>query len=109
MDARWTKLNNATFYGYKNHVKSDTKTKLIEKFEVTDASVHDSQPIEKLLTEKDGGQPFYVDCAYTGAEQDKIYEKKKVVNKVNEKGYSNKPLTEEQKQTIKRNRKHGQG
>ena len=35
--------------------------------------------------------------AYTGQEQDKIYEKKKVVNMVNEKGYRNKPLTEEQK------------
>jgi len=97
VDARWTKKNNATFYGYKNHVKSDTKTKLIEKFEVTDASVHDSQPIEKLLTEKDKGQPFYADSAYTGEEQDKIYDKKKVINKVNEKGYRNKPLTEEQK------------
>jgi|SRR5665647_2353738 len=97
VDARWTKKNNAVFFGYKNHVKSDTKTKLIEKFEVTNASVHDSQPIEKLLTEKDEGQPFYADSAYTGEEQDKIYEKKKVVNKVNEKGYRNKPLTEEQK------------
>ncbi len=97
VDARWTKKNNSTFYGYKNHVKSDTKTKLIEKYEVTDASVHDSQPIEELLTEKDKGQPFYADSAYTGEEQDKIYKKKKIVNKVNEKGYRNKPLTEEQK------------
>jgi IS5 family transposase len=97
VDARWTKKNNAVFYGYKNHIKSDTKTKLIEKFEVTDASVHDSQPVEKLLTEKDEGQPFYADSAYTGEEQDKIYDKKKVINKVNEKGYRNKPLTEEQK------------
>jgi transposase, IS5 family len=97
VDARWTKKNNSTFYGYKNHVKSDTKTKLIEKYEVTDASVHDSQPIEELLTEKDEGQPFYADSAYTGEEQDKIYKKKKIINKVNEKGYRNKPLTEEQK------------
>lgn len=96
-DARWTKKNNAVFYGYKNHIKSDTKTKLIEKFEVTDASVHDSQPVEGLLEEKDAGQPFYADSAYTGQEQEKIYEKKKVVSMVNEKGYRNKPLTEEQK------------
>jgi len=41
VDARWTKKNNATFYGYKNHVKADTRTKLIEKYIVTDASVHD--------------------------------------------------------------------
>jgi len=96
-DARWVKKNEVVFYGYKNHIKSDTKTKLIEKFEVTDASVHDSQPVEGLLEEKDAGQPFYADSAYTGEEQDKIYEKKKVVNMVNEKGYRNKPLTEEQK------------
>jgi len=96
-DARWVKKNEVVFYGYKNHIKSDTKTKFIEKFEVTDASVHDSQPVEGLLEEKDAGQPFYADSAYTGEEQDKIYEKKKVVNMVNEKGYRNKPLTEEQK------------
>jgi IS5 family transposase len=97
INARWTKKNNSTFYGYKNHVKSDTKTKLIEKFEVTDASVHDSQPVEALLTEKDEGQPFYADSAYTGEEQEKVYKKKKVINRVNEKGYRNKPLTDEQK------------
>jgi IS5 family transposase len=100
-DARWVKKNEVVFYGYKNHIKSDTKTKLIEKFEVTDASVHDSQPVEGLLEEKDAGQPFYADSAYTGEEQDKIYEKKKVVNMVNEKGYRNKPLTEEQKENNK--------
>ena len=97
IDARWTKKNHTTFYGYKNHIKSDTKTKLIEEFEVTDASVHDSQATEKLLTEKDKGQPLYADSAYTGEEQEKVYKKKKVINKVNEKGYRNKPLTEEQK------------
>ena len=97
IDARWTKKNNTTFYGYKNHIKSDTKTKLIEEFEVTDASVHDSQATEKLLTEKDEGQPLFADSAYTGEEQEKVYTKKKVINKVNEKGYRNKPLTEEQK------------
>src|SRR6056297_248987 len=97
INARWTKKNNSTFYGYKNHVKSDTKTKLIEKFEVTDASVHHSQPVGGLLTEKDEGQPFYADSAYTGEEQEKVYKKKKVINRVNEKGYRNKPLTDGQK------------
>ena len=53
--------------------------------------------IEQLLTDKDNGQSFYADSAYTGEEQEKIYKKKKVINKINEKGYRNKPLTEEQK------------
>ena len=97
VDARWTKKNNTVFYGYKNHIKADTKTKLIEEYIVTDASVHDSQAIEKLLTEKDKNQPLYADSAYTGEDQEKIYKKKEVISKVHEKGYRNKPLTETQK------------
>ena len=96
VDARWTKKNNTTFYGYKNHIKADTKTKLIEKYIITDASVHDSQPVGELLTENDKNQPLYADSAYTGEEQEKIYNKKEVINKVHEKGYRNKPLTESQ-------------
>jgi transposase, IS5 family len=101
INARWTKKNNTVYFGYKNHVKADTKTKLIEQYTVTDASVHDSQVIEQLLTENDQGQPLYADSAYTGEDQEKVYKKKKVINKINEKGYRNKPLTEEQKASNK--------
>ncbi|MDP2160270.1 MAG: IS5 family transposase [Flavobacterium sp.] len=97
IDARWTKKNNITFYGYKNHVKSDTKTKFIKKFKVTTASVHDSQVIEYLLTEEDEGQTLHADSAYTGEIQEQVYIEKKIINKVNEKGSRNKPLTDEQK------------
>jgi len=101
VDARWTKKNNTVFYGYKNHIKADTKTKLIEEYIVTDASVHDSQAIEQLLTENDKNQPLYADSAYTGEDQEKIYKKKEVISKVHEKGYRNKPLTETQKASNK--------
>jgi len=97
IDARWTKKNNETFYGYKNHAKVDTKSKFIDNYEVTDASVHDSQTLDDLLTEEDEGQDFYADSAYTGEEQEKVIDKYKMKNKVNEKGYRNKPLTDEQK------------
>ena len=56
-----------------------------------------SQAMEQLLTEKDEGQPLYADSAYTSEDQGKVYKKKKVINKINEKGYRNKPLTETQK------------
>jgi IS5 family transposase len=55
IDARWTKKNNETFFGYKNHVKADGKSKFIATYEVTDASVHDSQPTEALLRDSDKG------------------------------------------------------
>lgn len=36
-DARWTKKNNQTYYGYTNHVKADLGSKLIDNYTVTDA------------------------------------------------------------------------
>lgn len=78
-------------------MKADTKTKLIKKYAVTDASVHDSQVIDELLDCTDKGQEFYADSAYTGKGAEEIYAEKEVVNRVNEKGYRNKPLTEDQK------------
>ncbi|NCP85226.1 MAG: IS5 family transposase [Bacteroidetes bacterium] len=97
IDAKWTKKNNETFYGYKNHAKVDNKGKFINKYVVTDASVHDSQAIEGLLDEKDKDQDLYADSAYTGEEQEKTIAKYEMNNKVHEKGYRNKPLTEQQK------------
>lgn len=97
IDARWTKKNNEIFYGYKNHAKVDTKSKFINSFAVTDASVHDSQALDDLLNKNDDGQDLHADSAYTGEEQEKTISKYKFKNKVHEKGYRNKPLTEEQK------------
>lgn len=97
IDARWTKKNGETFFGYKNHAKVDTKSKFINTYTVTDASVHDSQALDDLLTEKDKDQDLHADSAYTGEEQDKIIEQYEMKNKVHEKGYRNRPLTEQQK------------
>lgn len=102
IDARWTKKNNQVFYGYKDHVKVDEKSKLILSYEVTDASVHDSQTLEDLLTKKDKGQPLFADSAYTGEEQEGVIKKVGMINRVHEKGYKNKPLTKRQ---MKSNRK----
>jgi len=98
IDARWTKKNGETLYGYKNHAKVDSKSKFIDNYKVTDASVHDSQALEDLLEEDDKGQEFYADSAYTGKDQEKVIDKYEMKNKVHEKGYKNKPLTDEQKE-----------
>jgi len=97
IDARWTKKNGETFYGYKNHAKVGTKSKFINTYTVTDAAVHDSQALDDLLTEKDKDQDLHADSAYIGEEQDKTIAKYEMKNKVHEKGYRNKPLTEQQK------------
>ena len=90
---------HSPFYGYKNHAKVDTKSKFINTYIVTDASVHDSQALEDLLDKKDEGQELHADSAYTGEQQETTIEKYKMKNKVHEKGYRNAPLTVEQKAT----------
>ena len=77
----------------------DNKHKFIDTYTTTTASVHDSQALDDLLTEKDEGQNLWADSAYTGEEQENIIKKYKVNNKVHEKGYKNRPLTQTQKES----------
>lgn len=101
-DARWTKKDGVSYYGYKNHAKCDEKSKFITGYKVTDASVHDSGPTSGLLNKEDEDQDFYADSAYTGEALHKEWtEKKKMKLKIIEKGYKNKPLTDQQKATNK--------
>lgn len=101
VDARWTKKNNQSYFGYKNHAKVDNVHKFIDTYATTDASVHDSQVLDTVLTEKDQGQDLWADSAYTGQEQENTMKKYKVKNKVHQKGYKNSPLTEVQKESNK--------
>lgn len=100
VEARWTKKGEEVHYGYKDHVKADKTTKLIEDYEVTDASVHDSQPMGDLVEEGDG--TVHADSAYVGEAIETILEGKGVKGEICEKGYRNHPMTAAQK---KRNRK----
>jgi len=100
IDARWTKKNNETHYGYKDHVKADAATKLITGFEVTDASVHDSNMLDKLINDED--KVVYADSAYRSEAQEERLAEAGIKSKIMEKGFRNKPLTKTQ---ITRNKK----
>ena len=67
-DARWTKKHGKSFFGYKNHVNADAKHKLIRRYEVTDAAVHDSQALDALLTKGNTSTDVFADSAYRSAE-----------------------------------------
>ena len=99
VDARWTKKNEESYYGYKNHVKANQRTKLIAKYEVTDASVHDSQVLELLV--EGGDEVLYADSAYRSEKISSLLEAKGIANRIHEKGHRNHPLTEEQKASNK--------
>ncbi len=62
-DARWTKKRDVRYYGYKNHVNVDARHKLIRRYTVTDASVHDSQVIDELLDPSNTNADVYGDSA----------------------------------------------
>ncbi len=95
-DARWTKKNGQSFYGYKNHVKVDSKSKIIKSYMVTSANVHDSQELEGLLDSCDVGQPVYADSAYRSDEIERMLKKKNLKSRIHEKGHRNHPLTKTQ-------------
>lgn len=103
VDARWAKKNDETHYGYKDHVKVDSKSKLITKYTVTAASVHDSQELANLVDNKDNA--LYADSAYVGPKIENCLNKKNIQNNICEKGYRNVELTNKQKKDNKRKSK----
>jgi len=97
VDARWAKKNNEKYFGYKDHIKIDKESKIITCFDVTSANVHDSQCVAGLIDEND--EEMWLDSAYTGKETEeeiRSYNSALILH-INEKGYRNKPLTDEQK------------
>ncbi len=66
VQARWTKKNNQSHFGYKNHIKVDAASKLIVDYGVTPANVHDSQMYDELLDGTD--EVVFGDSAYIGQE-----------------------------------------
>jgi len=101
-DARWTKKDNKSYFGYKNHIKADGKSKIILEYQVTPANRHDSQILEPLLEKEDKHKKLYADSAYKSDDIDQKLVKRKIKNMIIEKSYRNSPLTKSQ---IARNKK----
>src|SRR3954447_25717993 len=64
VDARWTKKHGKSYFGYKNHVTIDRKHKLMRRYTVTDAAVHDSQRLDALLDPHNTASDVWADTAY---------------------------------------------
>ena len=70
MDARWTKKHGKSHYGYKNHVNVDRKHKLVRRWHVSDAAMHDSQAVDHLLMRGNTGSGVWADAAYRSEEME---------------------------------------
>ncbi|MDQ8196194.1 IS5 family transposase [Coraliomargarita sp. SDUM461004] len=72
LDARWTTKSGHPYFGYKNHIKVDWKSKLIERWGVTAANTHGWLMLDWLRG-------------------------KGIAPQINERAYRGRPLTQEQK------------
>ena len=97
-DARWTKKHGKSHYGYKNHVNVDRRHKLVRRYQVTDAAVHDSQVVEEILDADNTASDVWADSAYRSAEIEAKLKDKGLKSRVHRKGRRNKPLSAREKQ-----------
>jgi transposase, IS5 family len=97
-DARWTKKNDVSHFGYKNHICIDVEYKFIRTYEVSDASVHDSKILGQVLDGENESDKIWADSAYRSTTIESILEDMKFESHIHERGYRNNPLTESQKE-----------
>jgi IS5 family transposase len=96
-DARWTKKHGRSHYGYKNHVNVDRRHKLVRRYQVTPASVHDSQALEDLLDPDNTASDLWADSAYRSAEMEAKLAEKGLKSRIHRKAHRGKPLSEREK------------
>lgn len=97
-DARWTKKNGKSFFGYKNHISVDVKHKLIRRFKVTSAEVHDSNVLDELLDEGNTSRDIWGDSAYRSKERVDDLRIKGYREHLQRKGCRNRTLTAKEQQ-----------
>ena len=95
-DARWTKKNGQSFFGYKNHVNVDAKHKLIRRYEVTDAAVHDSQALDALLSKDNTSSDVFADSAYRSAEAETKLKARGFRSRIHRRAHRNHSLSDAQ-------------
>src|SRR3990172_7989384 len=102
LDARWTQKRGQNYFGYKDHVNVDAKHKLIRKYTVTPAHVHDSVELEGLLDPWNTAGVVYGDSAYGSHEKEEKLGELGYVFRFNRKGHRGHPLTDGQKRRNRR-------
>jgi len=92
-DARWIKKHGKSHYGYKNHVNVDRRHKLVRRYKVTDAAVHDSQIVEDILDPDNTASEVWADSAYRSALIEAKLAEKGLNSRIHRKSHRNKPLS----------------
>jgi transposase, IS5 family len=94
VDARWTKKHGKSYFGYKNHVTIDRKHKLMRRYTVTDAAVHDSQKLDDLLDPHNTASDVWADTAYRSKETEEKLAEKGLRSRIHRRASRGKPLSQ---------------
>src|SRR3954453_20033132 len=94
VDARWTKKDDKSYFGYKNHVNIDRKHKLMRRYTVTDAAVHDSQQLEAILDPSNTASDVWADTAYRSKESEEKLADKGLRSRIHRRASRGKPLSQ---------------
>ena len=98
LDARWTKKNGQSHYGYKNHINIDRRYKLVRAYAVTDAARHDSQELQAVLDPSNTASDIWADSAYRSAEIEAMLQEKGLRSHIHRKAVRGRALTKREKQ-----------
>lgn len=104
-DARWTKKHGRSYFGYKNHINIDAKYKLIRRYGVSDASVHDSREFSCLLDKTNTSRNVFADSAYRSADIEAALKVQGLKSRIHRRATRSHPLSAVQK---KANRKRSE-
>ena len=92
-DARWTRKQGKSHYGYQNHVNVDRKHKLVRRWHVGDAARHGSKAVDHLLMCGDTGAGVWADAAYRSEDMEGKLRDRKLKSHIHRKGKRGRPLT----------------
>ena len=104
-DARWTKKHGRSYFGYKNHINVDARYKLIRRYGVSDASVHDSREFNCLLDKTNTSRNVFADSAYRSADIEAALKVRGLKSRIHRRATRSHPLSALQE---KANRKRSQ-
>ena len=94
LDARWTKKNGISYYGYKNSICIDVDHGFIRRYAVTPANIHDSQMLPRLLDPENEHDYVWADSAYSGECSEELLNLGKFESLIHEKGARNHLLSD---------------
>jgi transposase, IS5 family len=98
LDARWTKKNGISYYGYKNSICIDVDHGFIRRYTVTPANIHDSQMLPRLRDPENEHDYVWADSVYSGECFEDLLSLGGFESLIHEKGARNHPLSDAAKE-----------